>query len=134
MVAGPIHLGQFPDHGVRLTQAEYERRISALHSPDSPMPPKQQEEALRRAEMDLLIDYHLGVDFPSEKRALLLQEQQKMNRRFLWRLLASVLSHPHSPSDGLARAQVRAFGQHLSDYELAALLDLPLEDVARLKS
>lgn len=97
------------------------------------MPTREQEEALRLAEMSLLIDYHLGVDFPAERRELVLQEHRKTNRRFLWRLLGSVLTHPFNPSDGLARAQVRSFSRLLNDDELAALFDLDVEDVTRLK-
>ena len=97
------------------------------------MPTREQEEALRLAEMSLLIDYHLGVDFPAERRELVLQEHRRTNRRFLWRLLGSVLSHPFSPSDGLARAQVRSYSRLLDDQELAALFDLEVQDVARLR-
>mgnify|MGYP000962081577 CR=1 FL=1 len=122
-----------PDHGSRLTQAEYERRISALNASSPAMPTSDQEEALRQAEMSLLIDYHLGQDFPSARRARVLEEHRKLTRRFVWRLLGSVLTHPFSPSDGLARAQVRSFSKLLNDEELAALFDLGAEDVARLK-
>lgn len=133
MVVGLIPRGPQPDHGPRLTQAEYERRIRALSASDSAVPTKADEAALRQAEMSLLIDYHLGINFPKGRRELVLREQGKLARRFLWRLLMSVLTHPRRPSDGLARAQVRSFSKLLNDAELAALFDLSLDDVARLK-
>ena len=122
-----------PDHGPRLTQAEYERRISALNASSPAMPTREQEEAMRLAEMSLLIDYHLGLDFPPERRERVLQEHRRTSRRFLWRLLGSVLAHPFSPFDGFARTQVRSFSKHLKDEELAALFDLKVQDVARLR-
>ena len=133
MVIGQIPRARQLDHGPRLTQAEYERRISALNASSPAMPTREQEEALRLAEMSLLIDYHLGLDFPAERRERVLQEHRKSNRRFLWRLLGSVLEHPFSPTDGLARAQVRSFSRLLDDEELAALFDLDVDDVTRLK-
>jgi hypothetical protein len=116
-----------------LTQTEYERRISALNASSSAMPTRAEEETLRQAEMSLLIDYHLGVAFPEDRRLRVLQEHRKLSRRFVWRLLASVVMHPRHPLDGLARAQVRSFSRLLNDAELASLFDLTLEDVARLK-
>lgn len=97
------------------------------------MPTREQEEAMRLTEMSLLIDYHLGLDFPAERRERVLQEHRRTSRRFLWRLLGSVLSHPFSPFDGLARAQVRSFSKLLKDEELAALFNLDIDDVTRLK-
>lgn len=122
-----------PDHGARLTQAEYENRIVALNAASPGMPTRAQEKELRQSEMSLLIDYHLGVDFPEHRRLRLLNEHRKLSRRFIWRLLASVITHPRRPSDGLARAQVRSYASLLSDAELASLFDLTLDDVARLK-
>jgi hypothetical protein len=133
MAAGPTPPGQRPDHGTRLTQADYESRIAALHASDPASPTREQEQRTREAELSLLIDYKLGVDFPPGRRARLLQEHRSLNRRFLWRLLLSVLAHPRNPSDGLGRTQVRAFARHLDDGELAALLDLSAEDVRRLR-
>jgi len=133
MVVGPIPRELRLDHGPRLTQAEYERRISALNASSPAMPTRAEEEILREAEMSLLIDYHLGVAFPEERRARVLQEHRKLSRSLVWRLLASVVTHPRHPSDGVARAQVRSFSRLLSDAELASLFDLTLEDVARLK-
>lgn len=133
MVAGPIPREPRLDHGPRLTQAEYELRISALNASSPAMPTRAEEEALRQAEMSLLIDYHLGIAFPEKRRSRVLQQHQKLSRRFAWHLLASVVTHPRHPSDGLARTQVRSFSRLLSDAELASLFDLTLDDVARLK-
>ena len=133
MAATPVPRVPQPDHGPRLTQAEYERRILALNASGPAMPTRAQEEALRQGEMSLLIDYHLGIDFPEDRRARVLEEHRKLGRRFAWRLLASVLTHPWNPSDGLAREQVRRFSRLLGDAELAALFDLTIDDVERLR-
>lgn len=133
MAVTPVPRGLQPDHGPRLTQAEYERRILALNASGPAMPTRAQEDALRQGEMDLLIDYQLGIDFPQDRRARVLEEHRKLRRRFAWRLLASVLTHPLNPSGGLARAQVRSFSRFLDDAELAALFDLTLDDVERLR-
>jgi len=68
-----------------------------------------------------------------DRRARVLEEHRKWPRRFAWRLLASVLTHPLNPSGGLAMAQVRSFSRLLNDAELAALFDLTPDDVERLR-
>lgn len=121
------------DYGARLTRDEYEHRISALNASYPTMPTRVEEQKLRSAELSLLIDYHLGLGFPENRRAHILREHRKLGRHFIWHVLMSALRHPLHPSDGLARAQVRGLSKFLSDAELASLLDLTSDDVARLK-
>ena len=117
--------------GPTLSQAEFERRSVALYASGPALPSKEQDLAIRRSELNLLIDYKLGEGFPSERREALWSEQEKMQRRFLWRLLRSVLTDPFNPSSGLAKAQVKAFARVLSIEELAAFLEYPSTDVQR---
>lgn len=58
----------FNRHGKRLTLKEYEHAIVSLYEGQPPMPSKVQETATRKAELNLNIDYRLGVDFPAERR------------------------------------------------------------------
>lgn len=133
MAEDPIPQEPTVDYGARLTRAEYERRISELNASCPAMPTRAEEQQLRSAELSLLIDYHLGLGFPEGRRAHILRAHRKLGRHFIWHVLVSALRHPLHPSDGLARAQVRGLSKFLSNAELASLLDLTLDDVARLK-
>ncbi len=127
----PLPSEQVPRFGPTLSQAEFERRIIALHAPGLATSTKAKDLAVRRSELNLLIDYKLGQGFPADRREALWQEQKKMQRRFFWRLLGSVLADPFNPSNGLAKAQVRAFARVLCPEELAAFLEYPLSEVQR---
>lgn len=133
MAASQTHQALLADYGPRLSQEQYERRILALGDERPATPSATDEINLRAAEMSLLIDYHLGTKFPEHRRKLILQEHRRLSHRFLWRLVCSVAMHPLRPSDGLARTQVRSFSKLLDDSELAALFDLTLNEVGRLK-
>lgn len=131
ILQGQSPKGMDPELGPRLTQAEYEHRIVALHTSRSAMPSKVQDIATRRAELDLLIDYKLGTHLPPQRRDALWQEQVRLDRNFPWRLIISFVLNPTSPSSRMAKSQVRAFANVLSPQELSALLDLSTKDVAR---
>lgn len=128
----PITMGQRTNSAPRLTRPEYERRIAMLHESAPVMPTRTQELATRRAELDLLIDYKLDNDFPQARRDALWKEQVRLDNHLPWRLLMSCLTHPKSPSDGIAQSQIRAFAKVLEPDELSALLDLTADDVLRL--
>lgn len=120
-----------PDFGKRLTRDEYERRAVALHASGPAMPSKVEASKTRRAELDLLIDYHLGVAFPEGRRDALWQAQCKLDKRRGWHLIRGVVSHPSDPMAAMARAQVQAFARLLDADELRALLDLSAEDLQK---
>lgn len=122
------------NYGPKISQTEYERRsieLARLEFGDGIT--KEQEESLRQEQINLLIDYRLGVGFPEHRRSSLVAEHKKLSCRLVWRLLGSFVVNPLHPSDALARSQVRGFSKLLSDKELAALFDLTIEDVVRLK-
>lgn len=119
------------DFGTRLTQAEYEQRVIALHTAVR-VYNQEAEAAVRQADLNLLIDYSLGVKFPLDRRQALWKVQQQLDQQHGWNLLKGVLAHPRDPSAALARAQVRAFSKLLDRNELRALLDLAEADLIKL--
>lgn len=123
---------RLPDFGPKLTRDEYERRIVALHEGAPPLPSEDEERRTRRGELELLIDYRLGQQFPPSRRDALWRLQSGLDKRRFWHLIAGLLTHPGDPSAGLAKAQVRAFGEVLDPLELGTLLDLTPEELERL--
>lgn len=117
------------DHGPRLSTAEYERRIVALHAGRSPMPTPDEDRALRRAELDLAIDHRLGTQFPRERREALWAVRQRVERQRLRLGLAHAARQllPGALARGAARvvgAMERAYAEVLSPEELKRFLDL----------
>ncbi|QWP76693.1 hypothetical protein J5226_24470 [Lysobacter sp. K5869] len=124
---------RLPDFGPKLTRDEYERRIVALHEGAPPLPSDEEERRARRGELELLIDYRLGQDFPQARRDALWRLQSGLDKRRFWHLLTGLVAHPGDPSAGLAKAQVRAFGEVLDSLELGELLELTPEELERLR-
>ena len=120
------------DFGPRLTQEEHEQKVIALYSGAPPMPTAEQEAVRSRAELELLIDYHLGRDFPAERREALWDVKRSLDGRRLRMLVKAVLTSPLSPFDGLSKQLVRANAKVLNEAELRAFLDLSQEDYDRL--
>jgi hypothetical protein len=119
-----------PDHGPRLTDDEYERRIVALRQGLPPMPTKAADEALRRRELELAIDHRLGRDFPRERRDALWTLQQRIEKkrlrlgvRHLWRRLFR--RPPVRDGQGLAGYAVDEYAKVLSGPELERFLGVP---------
>lgn len=84
------------EHFDRLTLSEYEKRLVALYSDLPRRPTREQERQASRAELDLVIDYRLGVDFPRDRREAIWRIQNRIRRRgivFLARHLLSRLLH-----------------------------------------
>jgi hypothetical protein len=72
------------NHGPRLSDGEYEKRIVELHRGLPPMPTEAQDRRVRRMALDLAVDHRLGCDFPRERRELLWAVQQRVEKRRLW--------------------------------------------------
>lgn len=70
----------FNRHGKRLTGAQYDSAIVALYTGQPEMPSKAQETATRKAELNLTIDFRLGVDFPPERREQMWQAAQQVEK------------------------------------------------------
>lgn len=113
------------DHGPRLTDAEYDRAIVALHSGRPPRPSRDLDRQVRRQALDLAIDHRLGRDFPRDRREALWTIQQRLDRRrgrllfkyLLRRFLAKALARD---AQGLAHDLVAEFATVLTPAELEA--------------
>src|SRR5690606_23819750 len=115
----------------RLTREEYERGIIALHTGRPPIPTKEQDLAIRRRELELLIDRQLGRSFPAFRREAMWRAQCQLDRHRLATLLWGVLRNPLNPSSSIVRAQVRGLSHVLEPSELSAFFELSPQDVSR---
>lgn len=122
-----------PSHGRKLTRHEYERAVVQLFQEAGGIgnTPEERRE-LRHRELDLAIDYRLGMDFPRTRRDALWQVQEGIERRRV-RMLAKSLAVRVLPrllgerrAAGLARQLMAEYAQVLSPEEMLALLG-PLE-------
>ena len=68
-------------HGPRLSDEEHDRRIVQLYAGRPAAPSRQEQEWLRRQELELAIDHRLGTEFPRERRDALWAIQQRVERR-----------------------------------------------------
>ena len=110
-------------HGRRLTDDEYEAAIIALQRSLPPVPTDEQDQAARRAELNLAIDHRLGVDFPRERREALWAIQERIEKRRLrllfWHMLARPLRRGlKNKAQGLASQLVREYSTVLTPAEL----------------
>jgi hypothetical protein len=117
------------NHGPRLCDEEYERRIFELHRDLPPMPTEEEDRQVRRTELNLAIDHRLGRDFPPERRELLWAIQQRVEKRRLWlalkypfrRLFAKSLARG---AQGLAGYLVDEYAEVLTKAELKSFFSL----------
>lgn len=117
------------DHGPRLTDDEYEKRIIELHRGLRPMPTKDQDRELRRRELELAIDHRLGRDFPRERREALWVIKERVEKRRLWlgvkfmvkKLFAKSIN---SEAQGLAAYMVDEYAKVLTKGELKSFFGL----------
>jgi hypothetical protein len=111
------------DFGARLTGEEYDRAIVALHSGLPPVPSRQQRQEIRRRELDLVIDYRLGREFPKARRDALWVVQQRVERRRLSLMFKYLFRRLFAKSlikgaQGLAGDVVEAYRSVLDEAEL----------------
>lgn len=65
------------DHGPRITEKEYEQGITSLYERSSTDASKTEKLSTLRKELDLTIDYRLGVNFPKDRRQKLWDIRRK---------------------------------------------------------
>ncbi len=111
------------DHGPRLTDGEYEKKIIELHSNQPPAPSREQDKQVRRQELELAIDHRLGRDFPSHRREALWAIQQRVERKRLRLLFKYLLRRFFAKglardAQGLASYLVDEYARVLSKAEL----------------
>lgn len=73
----------FNKYGKRLTREEYEKRVSENFHAHLDEYNNGDERAYRKAEFNLGIDRHLGVEYPQDKREILYQANERAARKFL---------------------------------------------------
>lgn len=112
-------------HGPRLGDDEYERRVVRLHEGLPPIPSREQDREVRRAELDLAIDHRLGRDFPLDRRRALWEVMEEVDRRRLRLLGRDLLTRvftrrrgPVRSAQGLAAAMVDRCAEVLDEREL----------------
>ena len=126
-----------PDHGPRLSDEEYERRVVGLHQGRPPMPEADEDRWLRRQELDLAIDHRLGERFPQARRDALWAVCERIERRRLRlgvahlvrRLLPRRLARQ---AQGLAGAMVSEYAKVLNAHELRSFFSLAEGEVPML--
>ena len=89
--------------------------------------------ARMRAELNLAIDYRLGVDFPALRREALWRIQQRIEQKRLRLLANSILARVfpwwrHVRVNGLIGYMMREYEQVLNPAELRAFLPSAFED------
>lgn len=129
----PAPAAQRPDFGVRLTQADYERRIASLYKSYPPMPTDEQEIERSYSELQILVDYRLGMDFPVDRRRQLWQAKRRLDKHFLLVLLWGFLTRPWDPATGLMGVYGRAFAGVLKPDEVRVFFDVNEEDSKLLR-
>ena len=117
------------DHGPRLTDEEYDRKIVQLHSNLPPSLTKEQGKKIRHQELDLAIDHRLGCDFPQERREALWSIQQEVEKKRLRLTIHYLFRRFFSKSlarkaHGLAGFMVDEYAKVLTKAELESYFEL----------
>jgi acyl-CoA reductase-like NAD-dependent aldehyde dehydrogenase len=111
-------------YGPRISDEEYERRVVALNT-SAAEHGKDRDGELRRAELNLALDHQLGEDFPADRRRMLWEAHERIERRRRRLALRSLLTLMRTRSSegataSLARDVVRAYAEVLTRPELEA--------------
>lgn len=114
-------------HGPRLSDREYERRVVRLHEGLPPIPSREQDREVRRAELELAIDHRLGREFPVERRHRLwrvVEDTEKRRLRLIGKHLVGRLfgrrRAPVGTANLIAGAMVDRFAEVLDERELTS--------------
>ena len=110
-------------YGPCLSDAEYEKKIIALHCDFPSAPSRTQDRVIRRRELELAIDHRLGQDFPSSKRDALWDIQQKVEKKrgrllFKYLLRKIFLKSLTQDAQSLASYLVKEYSKVLNQKEL----------------
>jgi hypothetical protein len=111
-------------YGPRISDDEYDRRSVALHT-SAARHGNDRDREVRRAELNLALDYRLGQDFPADRRRMLWEAHQRAERRRRRLVLRSIFGLMRTRSlehaaDILARDLVSAYAEVLTPAELEA--------------
>lgn len=120
------------DYGPRLTQAEYEHKLVSLQAGRATNPSFEQDRKIRVFELNLMIDYRLGTNFPLDRRQELVAEHRRQSTARLWHAAKGAFTL-RGPSAGLTKGVVDGFSRVLSDEDLKAFLELTDDDLQRVR-
>lgn len=81
------------DYGPKISGEEYDKRIVALHENLPSAVSSEMEKRLRREELEAMIDYRLGCNFPKKKRDLLWKVQEKIEKKRMLLMLKYLFRH-----------------------------------------
>ncbi|MGE5220476.1 MAG: hypothetical protein ACM3SP_26015 [Chloroflexota bacterium] len=117
------------NHGPRLSDDEYEKKIIELHRGLPPMPTKTQDREVRRQELELAIDHRLGRDFPKERREALWAAKERVERKRLWLGVKYLIKKRFGKTvvrdaQGLAGYMLDEYAKVLNSAELESFFDL----------
>ncbi|WP_265211977.1 hypothetical protein [Herbaspirillum lusitanum] len=79
------------NHGPKLTRQQFDRAVVELYERQGHTLGTPHDAELRQRELNLLIDYRLGRDFPADRRIQLWKIQQRIEQRRFRTLAQSVL-------------------------------------------
>jgi hypothetical protein len=113
-------------YGPRLDLDDYERRLISLHAAVPAKLSKLEQQRLDRAELDLRIDYRLGIEFPADRRDTLWRAQRRVRGRWVWLAVQAVATRIWPGSSALRafdpRSIPKEFAKVLDEEDLAAFL------------
>ena len=81
------------NYGTKLSGEEYDKRIVALHENMPSTLTREMERQLRRDELETMIDYRLGCNFPKERRDLLWKVQERIEKKRTLLMLKYLFRH-----------------------------------------
>lgn len=124
-------------HGPRISQKEYTQRVIEFqYSGD--VATEEGQRHIARGELEALIDYRLGVNFPDDKREDLWDIKDAMLKRPLAFtaafFLKHLIRHPFTGLSGIqARYLVDQYSKVLTREELQTFFDLNDDEAQMLK-
>lgn len=108
-------------YGRRLSDAEYEARLVALHGGLPADLSADADADVRRRELELVVDHRLGTEFPHDRREALWAAHERLEKRRLWLVARHALHRLFSRGVELAEERV---ARDVFD-EYAAVLSAP---------
>lgn len=111
------------NYGPRLTDEQYDKSLVDLHKDLPPVISQKLQQQISQQELNLAIDYRLGLGFPSQKREAMWSVKQRVERRLLWMMTKYLLRRFFAKSlvrdaRGFAGYLVDAYRKVLTDEEL----------------
>lgn len=117
-------------HGPKMGLEEYMSKITSIPRPDIESP--EQTREIRHAEISLLIDHKLGVDFPSDRRQDVFDVIDRYDQKHLLHVAHAVVTKPWDPLSKLGSVMAKKLSKVFTSDELEQYLGLSKEDLQKL--